>query len=93
MNAQDESNATASVRTGQHNGRGVYWSFLLAVVWSLSLVSTAKAADNGMPDLGTNASLHGAQLFPATLIGSRALAVYGDVDGPSAANNRLWSRK
>jgi hypothetical protein len=26
------------------------------------------------------------------LIGSRALAVYGDVDGSSAANNRLWSR-
>jgi transposase-like protein len=28
-----------------------------------------------------------------TLIGSRALAAYGDVDGPSAANNRPWSRK
>jgi hypothetical protein len=28
-----------------------------------------------------------------TLIGSRALAAYDDVDGPSAANNRLWSRK
>ena len=29
----------------------------------------------------------------ATLIGSRALAAYDDVDGPSAANNRPWSRK
>ena len=28
-----------------------------------------------------------------TLIGSRALTAYGDVDGPSAANNRPWSRK
>ena len=28
-----------------------------------------------------------------SLIGSRALAAYGDVDGPSAANNRPWSRK
>src|SRR5262249_4405386 len=28
-----------------------------------------------------------------TLIGSRALAAYDDVDGPSAANNRPWSRK
>ncbi len=28
-----------------------------------------------------------------TLIGSRALAAYGDADGSSAANNRLWSRK
>src|SRR5712691_9842539 len=28
-----------------------------------------------------------------TLIGSRALAAYGDVDGPSAANNHPWSRK
>src|SRR4029450_8427245 len=27
------------------------------------------------------------------LIGSRALAAYGDVDGPSAANNRPWSRR
>src|SRR5262245_5368975 len=30
---------------------------------------------------------------PATLIGSRALTAYGDADGPSAANNRPWSRK
>jgi DDE superfamily endonuclease len=29
----------------------------------------------------------------ASLIGSRALAAYGDVDGPSAANNRPWSRR
>jgi CO/xanthine dehydrogenase Mo-binding subunit len=29
----------------------------------------------------------------STLIGSRALAACGDVDGPSAANNRPWSRK
>jgi len=28
-----------------------------------------------------------------TLIGSRALVAYDDVDGPSAANTRLWSRK
>jgi hypothetical protein len=28
-----------------------------------------------------------------TLIGSRALVVYVDVDGPSAANNRPWLRK
>ncbi len=28
-----------------------------------------------------------------SLIGSRALAAYDDVDGPSAANNRPWSRK
>src|SRR4029450_3159478 len=28
-----------------------------------------------------------------TLIGSRALAAYGDVDGSSAANNHPWSRK
>ena len=28
-----------------------------------------------------------------TLIGSRALAAYDDVDGPSTANNRPWSRK
>jgi Zn-dependent alcohol dehydrogenase len=28
-----------------------------------------------------------------TLIGSRALAAYGDADGPSAANNRLESRR
>src|SRR5262245_49386106 len=28
-----------------------------------------------------------------TLIGSRALMAYGDVDGPSAVNNRPWSRK
>ena len=27
------------------------------------------------------------------LIGSRVLAAYDDVDGPSAANNRPWSRK
>jgi hypothetical protein len=27
------------------------------------------------------------------LIGSRGLTVYSDVDGPSAANNHLWSRK
>ncbi len=27
-----------------------------------------------------------------TLIGSRALAAYGDVDGPSAAHNHPWSR-
>src|SRR5262245_10955484 len=33
------------------------------------------------------------QRFAETLIGSRALAVYGDVDGPPAANNRPWSRK
>jgi transposase len=28
-----------------------------------------------------------------SLIGSRALAAYDDVDGPSTANNRPWSRK
>src|SRR5215471_13323408 len=28
-----------------------------------------------------------------SLIGSRALAAYGDVDGSSAANTRPWSRK
>ena len=28
-----------------------------------------------------------------SLIGSRALAASDDVDGPSTANNRLWSRK
>ena len=28
-----------------------------------------------------------------TLIGSRAFAASGDVDGPSAANNRPWSRR
>jgi hypothetical protein len=28
-----------------------------------------------------------------TLIGSRALVVYVDVEGPSAANNRPWLRK
>ena len=28
-----------------------------------------------------------------SLIGSRALAAYGDVDGSFAANNRPWSRK
>jgi hypothetical protein len=33
------------------------------------------------------------EAFVGTLIGSRALAAYNDVDGPSAANNRLWSRK
>jgi hypothetical protein len=65
MNAQDESNVTTLVQTGQYNGRGVCWSLLLAMVWSLGLVSATKAADNGVPDLGTNASLHGAQLFPA----------------------------
>src|SRR5262245_35491425 len=27
-----------------------------------------------------------------SLTGSKALAAYGDVDGPSAANNRPWSR-
>src|SRR5712691_8924351 len=32
------------------------------------------------------------QYIPS-LIGSRALAAYGDVDGPSAANNHPWSRK
>ena len=31
--------------------------------------------------------------FNITLIGSRALAACGDVDGSSAANNRPWSRK
>ena len=31
--------------------------------------------------------------FFVTLIGSRALMAYDDVDGPSAANNRLWSRR
>jgi hypothetical protein len=31
--------------------------------------------------------------FVLTLIGSRALAACGDVDGSSAANNRPWSRK
>src|SRR4029453_6220204 len=35
----------------------------------------------------------GTLFIPRTLIGSRALAAYGDVDGPSAANNRPWSRK
>src|SRR5215470_8294782 len=34
---------------------------------------------------------HGCNL--RTLIGSRALAAYDDVDGPSTANNRPWSRK
>src|SRR5262249_17939195 len=29
----------------------------------------------------------------ASLIGSRALVAYGDVDGSSAANNHPWSRK
>jgi hypothetical protein len=33
------------------------------------------------------------QVVDGTLIGSRALGAYGDVDGPSAANNRPWSRK
>jgi hypothetical protein len=33
------------------------------------------------------------QAFIWTLIGSRALAAYGDVDGSSTANNRPWSRK
>ena len=37
-------------------------------------VSLALAVDDG--------------LYIRTLIGSRALAAYGDVDGPSAANNR-----
>jgi hypothetical protein len=32
-------------------------------------------------------------ILPPTLIGSRALAAYGDVDGLSAANNHPWSRK
>jgi len=31
--------------------------------------------------------------YLVTLIGSRALAAYDDVDGPSAANNRPESRK
>src|SRR5215831_16042260 len=31
--------------------------------------------------------------FSLTLIGSRALAAYGDVDGPSVANNHPGSRK
>ena len=31
-------------------------------------------------------------LIIPTLIGSRALAASGDVDGSSAANNRPWSR-
>ena len=31
--------------------------------------------------------------YLGSLIGSRALTAYGDVDGPSAANSRLWSRK
>jgi hypothetical protein len=35
----------------------------------------------------------GLQRYRCTLIGSRALVVYGDVDGPSAANNRPWLRK
>ena len=37
----------------------------------------------------TRASLHDYR----SLIGSRALAAYGDVDGPSAANNHPWSKK
>ena len=65
MNTQNESKAAALVRTRQHNGRGVCWSLVLAVVWSLGLVSAAQTADNGVPDLGANASLHGARLFPA----------------------------
>jgi HEPN domain-containing protein len=31
--------------------------------------------------------------LPDSLIGSRALAAYGGVDGPSAANNHPWSRR
>jgi hypothetical protein len=31
--------------------------------------------------------------YSTALIGSRVLAAYDDVDGPSAANNRPWSRK
>src|SRR5262249_45518730 len=33
------------------------------------------------------------KLNTTTLIGSRALAAYGDVDGSSAANHRPWSRQ
>jgi len=43
---------------------------------------------HAMPD-----HVHLCLSIPPTLIGSRALAAYGDVDGPSAANNRPWSRK
>src|SRR6266568_6016690 len=42
-------------------------------------------------ELGQGVSVE--PVFNATLIGSRALAAYDDVDGPSAANNRPWSRK
>src|SRR5215470_14212774 len=47
---------------------------------------------------GMQLMCNGTQHFPAssvcgTLIGSRALAAYDDVDGPSTANNRPWSRK
>src|SRR4030095_7542479 len=44
---------------------------------------SADVAQAGMERLGNF----------TTLIGSRALAAYGDVDGPSAANNRPWSRR
>src|SRR4030095_11982218 len=35
----------------------------------------------------------GAMRGSVSRVGSRALADCGDADGPSAANNRLWSRK
>ena len=42
---------------------------------------------------GGDASYDFLAAYSSSLIGSRALAAYGDVDGSSAANNRPWSRK
>ena len=41
--------------------------------------------------LGLGATLYRQLEIQVTLIGSRALAAYGDVDGPSAANNQQLS--
>src|SRR4029450_7812 len=68
------------------------WNRLgLEVPWRAEQTAVAPLSQNERPTAPT----YDGRVSPhcGSLIGSRALAAYGDVDGPSAANNRPWSRK
>src|SRR5262252_3050073 len=60
---------------------------------SLSYTWALRGQQPEVPTSGKRKAYKILGLIDYSLIGSRALAAYGDVDGPSAANNHPWAKK
>src|SRR5262245_15017727 len=91
--APDLTLAAISQRTSRIRlGIGVVLAPIHHPLHVAARMATLDILSRGRVDVGIGRTGYPYQLTPS-LIGSRALVAYGDVDGPSAANNHPWSKK